>query len=123
MNLKNLFYINEYIQCHYHHWTRSPNLAYKNLCLQSLHTLVLKNVLDIPFLAQIICATVGLINDHNDHMLIVVMMMMILHLLSFYSYALQILSIESLTQVSISKVFSLQLFSARFYRQTKNTLW
>lgn len=63
----------------------------KKLWLQSLHAPVLKNVLDITFLAQVLCFMVGCINDHNDHMVIVVMMMMMLHLLSFYYiYALQI---------------------------------
>lgn len=38
----------------------------KKFCLQSCQTLTSRSVLDITFLAWIICSMVGLINDYND---------------------------------------------------------
>lgn len=38
----------------------------KKFCLQSCQTLTSRSVLDITFLAWVICSMVGLINDYND---------------------------------------------------------
>lgn len=97
-----LFYTDRYAQCNYYVvycLLKCPatldqfTLIWqtKNFCLQSCQTLTSRSILDITFLAWVICTMVALINDHN---VIIVIIITILYLLnSHYICVLQILSI------------------------------